>query len=61
MRDATAAAAHLGRHLARAALTILAHHAPTHDPALLRAAIMMATGDDDTASASGIPRLRRQL
>ena len=60
MRDATAAAAHLARHLARAALTVLAHHAPTHDPALLRAAIMMATGDD-TASASRIPRLRRQF
>jgi DNA-binding GntR family transcriptional regulator len=60
MRDAAAAAAHLGRHLARAALTVLAQHAPTHDPALLRAAIMMATGDD-TASASGIPRLRRRL
>jgi DNA-binding GntR family transcriptional regulator len=32
-------------HLARAALTILAHHAPTHDSALLRDAIMMATGE----------------
>jgi DNA-binding GntR family transcriptional regulator len=60
MRDATSAAAHLARHLARAALTVLAHHAPTHDPALLRAAITMATGDD-TASASGIPHLRRRL
>ena len=60
MRDATSAAAHLGRHLARAALTVLAHHAPTHDPALLRAAIMMATGDD-TASASGIPRAVARL
>lgn len=35
------AAAHLARHLARTALTVLAHHAPTHDPAMVRAAIQI--------------------
>ena len=60
LRDAAAAGAHLARHLARVALTVLAHHAPTHDAAVVRAAIMMATGDD-AVSSSRIPRLRRQF
>ena len=47
--DAASAAAHLARHLARTALTVLTHHAPEHDPTTVRAAIRLATG----AEASG--------
>ena len=42
--DAALAAAHLARHLARTALTVLTHHAPEHDPTTVRAAIRLATG-----------------
>jgi len=42
--DAAVAAAHLARHLARTALTVLTHHAPEHDPTTVRAAIRLATG-----------------
>jgi DNA-binding GntR family transcriptional regulator len=42
--DAALAAAHLARHLARTALTVMTHHAPEHDPTTVRAAIRLATG-----------------
>ena len=48
--DGTEAAENLARHLARTALTVLAHHAPAHDPTIVRAALMMATGDDSAAT-----------
>jgi DNA-binding GntR family transcriptional regulator len=48
--DAALAAAHLARHLARTALTVLTHHAPEHDPTTVRAAIRLATG----AEAPGV-------
>ena len=42
-RDAAGAACLLGRHLSRAALTLIAAMDPTHDPALLRAAVRQVT------------------
>jgi hypothetical protein len=48
--DAALAAAHLARHLARTALTVLTHHAPEHDPTTVRAAIRLATGTETQAS-----------
>jgi DNA-binding GntR family transcriptional regulator len=42
--DAVGAANELARHLARTALTVLTHHAPEHDPQVVRAAIRLATG-----------------
>ena len=47
--DAALAAAHLARHLARTALTVLTHHAPEHDPTTVRAAIRLATGAEAPA------------
>ena len=47
--DAALAAAHLARHLARTALTVLTHHAPEHDPTTVRAAIRLATGAETPA------------
>jgi DNA-binding GntR family transcriptional regulator len=53
--DAALAAAHLARHLARTALTVLTHHAPEHDPTTVRAAIRLATGAETPgASAAGL-------
>jgi DNA-binding GntR family transcriptional regulator len=49
--DAALAAAHLARHLARTALTVLTHHAPEHDPTTVRAAIRLATGAEVPAEA----------
>lgn len=43
-RDPEAAARLLARHLARAALTLVADMDPTHDPLLLRAAVRQVTG-----------------
>ncbi len=43
-RDAAGAARLLALHLSRAALTLLAQMAPTHEPALLRAAIRQVAG-----------------
>lgn len=59
--DAALAAAHLARHLARTALTVLTHHAPEHDPTTVRAAIRLATGTEAApgASASTAARTRR--
>ena len=45
-RDAAAAARLLALHLSRAALTLVAQIAPTHEPALLRAAIRQVAGPD---------------
>jgi DNA-binding GntR family transcriptional regulator len=42
-RDAEGAARLLARHLSRAALTLIASMDPTHDPALLRAAVRQVT------------------
>ena len=44
--DATGAAAHLARHLARTALSVISHSAPEHDPTTVRAAVRLATGAD---------------
>jgi DNA-binding GntR family transcriptional regulator len=53
--DAALAAAHLARHLARTALTVLTHHAPEHDPTTVRAAIRLATGaETPAANAAGL-------
>ena len=46
-RDPASAAEELARHLARTALTVLAHHAPDHDLTTLHAAIRQATGADE--------------
>ncbi len=46
-RDARGAARLLARHLSRAALTLTAEIAPTHEPVLLRAAIRQIVGADD--------------
>ena len=56
--DAALAAAHLARHLARTALTVLTHHAPEHDPTTVRAAIRLATGAETPAWAQ--PRAAAQ-
>jgi DNA-binding GntR family transcriptional regulator len=48
-RDAGDAGRLLARHLSRAALTLIASMDPTHDPALLRAAVRQATGTVDGA------------
>lgn len=45
-RDAGGAARLLALHLSRAALTLIAQMAPTHEPALLRAAIRQVVGPD---------------
>jgi len=50
--DAALAAAHLARHLARTALTVLTHHAPEHDPTTVRAAIRLATGAEAPAGST---------
>ena len=34
-------------HLSRAALTLIAQMTPTHDPVLLRAAIVLVVGPDE--------------
>ncbi len=49
--DPALAAAHLARHLARTALSVLTHHAPEHDPTTVRAAIRLATGIDNPSPA----------
>lgn len=46
-RDAQGAARLLARHLSRAALTLIASMDPTHDPALLRAAVRQVTAAAD--------------
>jgi DNA-binding GntR family transcriptional regulator len=46
-RDASGAAILLARHLSRAALSLIARTAPTHEPVLLRAAIRQVIGPDD--------------
>ena len=46
-REAREAARLLALHLSRAALTLIAQMAPTHDPVLLRAAIRQIVGPDD--------------
>jgi DNA-binding GntR family transcriptional regulator len=46
-RDAAGAARLLALHLSRAALTLIAQMAPTHEPVLLRAAIRQVVGRDD--------------
>lgn len=45
--DARGAARLLALHLSRAALTLIAQMAPTHEPVLLRAAIRQVVGPDD--------------
>jgi DNA-binding GntR family transcriptional regulator len=45
--DAAGAARLLALHLSRAALTLIAHVAPTHEPILLRAAIRQVVGHGD--------------
>ena len=52
--DAALAAAHLARHLARTALTVLTHHAPEHDPTTVRAAIRLATGAEAPVGSAGL-------
>jgi DNA-binding GntR family transcriptional regulator len=47
-RDAEAAAHLLARHLSRAALTLIASMDPTHDPALLRAAVRQVAAAVDS-------------
>lgn len=60
--DAALAAAHLARHLARTALTVLTHHAPEHDPTTVRAAIRLATGaEPPVANAALDSRALRQI
>jgi DNA-binding GntR family transcriptional regulator len=56
--DAALAAAHLARHLARTALTVLTHHAPEHDPTTVRAAIRLATGAEAPPAALKARSLR---
>ena len=51
-RDPASAAEELARHLARTALTVLAHHAPEHDLTTVHAAIRLATGSDEKAGAN---------
>ena len=46
-REAGEAARLLALHLSRAALTLIARMAPTHEPVLLRAAIRQVVGPDD--------------
>jgi DNA-binding GntR family transcriptional regulator len=46
-RDARQAARLLALHLSRAALTLIAHMAPTYEPVLLRAAIRQVAGPDE--------------
>ena len=46
-RDAGGAARLLALHLSRAALTLLAEMAPTHEPVLLRAAVRQVVGPDE--------------
>lgn len=48
-RDAAGAARLLALHLSRAVLTLLSSMAPTHEPALLRAAIRQAAGNPNRA------------
>jgi DNA-binding GntR family transcriptional regulator len=45
--DARGAARLLAQHLSRAALTLIAQTAPTHEPVLLRAAVRQVVGPDD--------------
>jgi DNA-binding GntR family transcriptional regulator len=52
-RDSGAAARLLALHLSRAALTLVAQMAPTHEPVLLRAAIRQVVGRDDRKSPGG--------
>jgi len=56
--DAALAAAHLARHLARTALTVLTHHAPEHDPTTVRAAIRLATGTEAPAAGAAALKAR---
>jgi DNA-binding GntR family transcriptional regulator len=56
--DAALAAAHLARHLARTALTVLTHHAPEHDPTTVRAAIRLATGTEAPAVNTAVLKTR---
>jgi DNA-binding GntR family transcriptional regulator len=51
-RDPASAAEELARHLARTALTVLAHHAPDHDLTTVHAAIRLATGSEERAASN---------
>jgi DNA-binding GntR family transcriptional regulator len=51
-RDVEAAIEQLSRHLSRTVLTVLATYAPTHDPLLVRAALVAATRDPGVATGS---------
>jgi DNA-binding GntR family transcriptional regulator len=53
--DASLAAAHLARHLARTALMVLTHRAPEHDPTTVRAAIRLATGAETAPASNAQP------
>lgn len=58
--DAVGAANELARHLARTALTVLTHHAPEHDPQVVRAAIRLATGTEVVEKPSQVKIPRRK-
>ncbi|MHB1467700.1 MAG: FCD domain-containing protein [Solirubrobacteraceae bacterium] len=51
-RDVDGAIEQLARHLSRTVLTVLATYAPTHDPLLVRAALVAVSRESDVAGGS---------